>query len=386
MATKKAKEPDQPESATSLNFILKRMERLAGCAGFQTLSFSPMKTKTLLSASLMGSTVETTLPVKMVGLETSWNFEYGNVLTAVVGRKAEDVSMNDGTLKIKASRYAAEIVGSETNNVPRVEVFDDATVSFEVNSEFRSLMKDGLTAVRLQKSMAALPDITLHMSFRKKTVHLVSFDRSQMVSFMAENKTGQVFELTLPLPKAETLFKDGMGDFTFHAKDGVLSVVDGGFKMSTSLPPAEEAAGVPIERVLERAKAVRAQSLPRTVSFTRTDLTAFLDNARVLTKSSALLKFQVAGQKTRATISADGNSISATIASASKESFEFLLDVSYLQAILAKSKADITVEMDDDIFIFKTDRLIYTAVLSTTAEQTGSKAAGKSKASVEEED
>jgi hypothetical protein len=382
------KEPvDAGESSTSLGFIIKRIERMCGAAGFQNITLSPTKTKTLLSVQTPGATVETLIPTKIQGIgDSPWNFDYGKVSQAVAGRKAETVSIVDGSLKINAQRYEAMIVGSEASSVPRVETFDDATCEFTVNGELRSLLKDGLNAVNLVKSMAALPDITVHLSFKKKSVNIVSFDRSQMVSFVAENTSGQVFEMTLPLPKAQSLFKDGIGDAVFRMKDGVVFMQDGAYKMSSSLPPAEEASGVPIYRVLERAKTLRSATLPRNVGILRADLVAFLDNARALSKTSALLKFQVLGSKTKVTISADGNSVSATIATHSDEKFDFMLDVAYVQAIIAKSKEDISISMDDSSFIFKTGDLVYAAVLSSEPESAGKGSSKKSKKGTDEEE
>ena len=386
MATKTKKattKEDAPESAKGLGFILKRMEKLAGAAGFSTVVLSPTKTKTLISAQLPGSTIETTLPEKLSGLDSPWSFEYAKMISAVMGRKAENLSIQDGALVIKDARYEAKIIGADTSNVPRVETIETPTCELKVNGEVQSILKDALTAVYLQKTLSAMPDITVHVQFKKKTVQVLTWDKSQMVVYSVPNTTGQVFEFTMPLPKASAIFKDGFGEAIIKFSEGVVYVQDGNYKISSSLPPPEEASGVPLDKVIARASVLRDAKLPKLVSFQRSDVVAFLENAKALSRTSALLKFQVNGSKTKVTISADGSSVSATMSSSSKEQFEFHLDIAYVQALISKSKDDLTIAMDTDSFVFKTDELVYAAVLSTAP---GSEKTKKTKKTSEEED
>lgn len=382
---------DAPEPASSLNFLLRRMEALAGTGGFKVVTFSPTKTKTLVSVQAQGITVETTLPGRVDGLEGSWEFQYPTVLQAVAGRTSESLRVSAGTLYIAANkgRYEVSLIGAESSGIGRAERITEPTCEIEVNSAMRILLKEGLAAVHLTKSMSALPDITLHMLFTKKVATLIAFDRSQMSVFSAPNTTGQQFAITLPLPRAESLFKDGLGDATVSIKEGLLTVTSGSFRMSSSLPPAEEAAGVPIERVVERAKMLKDHSLPKKVFLAASDLKAFLENARSLSKTSALLRFEVDGSAghTRVTITADGNSISAVLDSKAKGKFDFYLDIAYVLAIISKAKEALSLEMDDDSFLFKSEGLTYAAVLSTppAKKATGKKAKKEAEESEEEE-
>ncbi len=362
------------ESAKALGFVLRRLEKIAGCGGFQNVVISPTKSKTLISAALTGTIVETTLPEKLKGLETAWNFDFAKLAMATVGRQSEDLSVEEDSLIIKdRNRYRAQLIGSEASNIPRVERVENAECQFEATGDVQVVMREALQAVNIVKSLPALPDITVHVSFTKKRVHVVTWDKSQMVSYLAKNETDQIFEFTLPLPRAQSLFKEGLGDATISINDGSLYVHDGAYRMSASLPPPEAAAGIPLERVKERAVAVRDLKLPRKVFFHRDALAGFLENAKALSRISALVKFEILVDSANLTISADGSNITATIPAQSKKEFTFFLDIAYVQAIMDKTKSDIEIHLDDNAFMMTADKIVYMAMLSSAPEKASKK-------------
>lgn len=391
MATKaktSSKETAEETSGFDLGSTLKRLEKLAGAGGYPVLTISPTKSKALLSATNAGTTVEVSLPSKIEGLSSPWNFPFTTVVTAVSNRKGTTLSFVDSMLLVKNRQFSSKLIGTEASGVPRATPPEASTCEFMLNGDLRVVMVDALAAVTLQKTLSALPDITVHLSFTKKSVSVTAFDKSQMANYHAANTTGQVFELTLPLPRAEALFRGTIGDGEVKSVDGLLFAKSGDYKLSISLPPPEEASGVPIARVLERVAQLRKMQLPREVVFKKDDLLAFLDNAKALSKSSAMLKLEVnSNGKSKVTISADGNSIEATIKSQAKESFGGYLDISYVQAILSKTKEEaVAVTMDDSVFIFRSENLVYSAVLSSPPNEGKRKKSKKAAAEGEEGD
>lgn len=396
MATKstKAKNDNGAVTKTSvegidLSMMLKRLEKLAGTGGYISITVSPTKTKTCLSATNNGVTVETVLPEPTANLEAAWNFPYATLSSLVSGRKGVSLSMNDSTLVINSKNkgFSVKLIGSEATSVPKAAEPTTSDCEFQINGDTRVVMTDALNAVFLQKTLSALPDVTVHIEFKKKTVNVTAYDKSQMATYSAANTTGQEFSITLPLPRAMAVFKGTIGDAVVKAAEGILYAKSGTFKMSVSLPPADEASGVPVQRVIERTAQLRKMTLPKEVTFKKEDIVRFLENAQALTKTSAMLKMEVnANGRSKFTISAEGNSVEALIESRSKSTFESYVDVNYVQAVVSKTKDDsVSLAMDDSIFIFRNESLVYSAVLSSPPQDAPKKKKAKKTEGEEEE-
>ena len=371
---------EEASESIDLATSLRRLEKLAGAGGYPHLTISATKSGgTLLSASVNGSTVAVTLKDGIDGLTEPLNFNFSSLVGLTQGRKINGLKMNASTLALDMGRFKSDIVGVEASSIPNPKAPEGPTCEFEIGGEMRSLMADALTAVTIQKPLAALPDITVHLSFKKKNVSVTAFDKSQMVNYYSANTTGQVFELTLPLPKAEALFRGQIGDAKVQVVDGYLFAAAKPYRMSMTLPPPMEAAGVPIERVMERSVQLRSMELDLNVDVSREDLAAFMENAKVFFKSTAMLHLQVGKDgKSQVTVSSEGNSAKGVIRSKSKKEFEGWIDLSYVATLMAKCKGEtLGLSLDSSIFIFRDGPTVYSAVLSEPPSTTKSKKSKK---------
>jgi hypothetical protein len=366
--SKKSKE-DAPEGL-DLSTSLRRLEKLAGAGGYPNLTVSATKSGgTLLSASANGSTAAVTLKDGIDGMTEALNFNFASLIGLTQGRKINALKLKASTLSIDLGRFKSDIVGTEASTVPDPKVPEEPTCEFEINGEMRNLMADALTAVNLQKPLAALPDITVHLSFKKKNVSITSFDKSQMV----------------PLPRAEALFRGQIGDAKVKVVDGYLYASAKPYRMSMTLPPPTEAAGVPIERVMERSTQLRSMELDMNVDISREDLAAFMENAKVFFKSTAMLHLQVGKDgKSSVTVTSEGNTAKGLIRSKSKKEFEGWIDLAYVTTLMSKCKGEtLGLSLDSSIFIFRDGPTVYSAVLSEPPSTTKSK---KSKKNDEDEE
>lgn len=378
MATAAAKKKstgmkEEPDQQSPLVFAMRMLEKMLGGSP-QDMFLTPTKTKTIVSMSNFEATVEAVLPTSIDGLDSPCKFPFKVLMLAIANRKDLEFSVADGTLFVKGgSRYKAQIVGSEASECPRVSMPKEVLSEFTVNSEASLTLKEGLRRAHIEKSLAALPDLTVHLSFKKKAAVVTTFDRSQMAAYHAENTSGEMFEVTLPLRLAESIFKDYLGETTVRVTENAVFTQVNGFKMSSLLPAAEDSNGVPIERVLEKIASLRKADLESSVLLKRSDFLDFLNNAKALSKSSALLKFEIGKSKAKLILEADGNKIEASIPAKADSDFEFLLDIAYVHTIAEKSKDDINLQLDESMMVLKSEDFLYAAVLSTPAEVEGAK-------------
>lgn len=356
---------DAPESANTLPALLIRMNQMSGSLG-ASFVLTPMKgDKTLITATAPGTSSEARLPMAIPGLTEARGFPVQSFLDAVLKRPKLQYKVDDFTLKIKGVRYEAAVIGTEVTGIARPETIENPSVDLKFTADLIAAMKEGLEKVRISKTLDAMPDVTVHFSFRKKGLLIAAFDRSQMAFYKAANETGFVFELTLPLPRAEALLKNMQPESELKANDSLVWVKGLGITFSSALPSEDASHGIPIERVLERAKVLDGTSLARKVTFKKEDLVAFIANTGSIRKSSALLTFAVgADGVTELELSADGNVVKSKIQSKGKKAFRFLLDINYVNALIAKSEEFIELELDDAMLIYKSDDLIYASMLS----------------------
>jgi len=346
------------------------LERLLGSSP-QYVSLTPLKGKTLVSMHNMGVTAERLLPVVLAGLDSSWNFPFPLLSTALANRKTSTPKVEDGTLILRdpGSSYLAKIVGVEATQVPRVEVPKENFSELHVDSDTALLVRDGLKKVHLNKTLAALPDLTVHISLSKRSATLIAFDRSQMACAILPNNSGQSFEASLPLSRAESLFRDYLGETLIRVSPGlVYSQVDG-YKLSISLPAEDDPAGVPLDRVLQKAKELKQADLSTSVVLKRKEFEDFLGNTRVLSKNAHSLSFKISKAASQISLDTDGNKIEATIPCKASKTFHFSMDTGYVASILDKSKGNIQLHIDESTVVLKTEELIYASVLSANKDK-----------------
>lgn len=355
--------------------ILRLEKMLGGAAGSNMISFAPLKEKVLLSLQGNGSIAEAVLSKPIPGLDSSWDFPLASLSAALQKRDSAQIKFSGGQMDITDKRYSTSLQGTETAKPLRVEKPAEGSTVIEVTPELWTTLEEMTGKVRISKSLAAMPDITIHFLFTKKLGLAVAFDRFQMAAFAVPNTFKQEFALTLPLAKAESLFKNNIGITVLAASESSLYTKAGTLSYSSSLPSVEDTTGVPTEAVVERVKALRSAKFPRNVVLPLEELKRFLANAKAISNANALLKFEIGETSTKLTLSAEGNKVSATVPSKAKKAFSFKLDIGYVNTIVAKSGEDVHLEVDDSALVFRTDELIYASVLSVDeeSEQTSKK-------------
>jgi hypothetical protein len=342
------------------------------------VTLSPFKEKTLVTIQAQGAVAEAVIPKSLEGHEAAWDFQFAALAAAVTKRDAAKFSFNGGQLDIKENNYKVALQGVEANKVLRVEKPAEPTCSIEVDSELWVTLESMTSKVKIGKSLAALPDITVHYLFTKKLAMAVAFDRFQMAAYALPNTFGKTFELTLPLAKAESLFKTP-GVNLLAANEALVYIKAGTIAHSSSLPSVEDTTGVPTDSVVVRVKALRSAEFPKQVKLPTEELKKFLVNARAVSAANALLLVEVGDGSSRLTLSSDGNKVSAVVPSKSKKKFRFKLDIGYVQTIVSKAGDSIQLEIDDSALVFRTEELIYASVLSVDDDDDAKASKRKSK-------
>lgn len=367
-ATKQKGKEDAPVVVGALPSMLQRLEKLlGGGAGNGMVTMSPLKDKTLISFQAQGSVAEATVKA-FTGLDAAWDFPYVALSAAVLKRDSAQFTFNGGQLDIKDKRYSSSLQGVESPKLNRVEKPSADYTVIEMDAILWSLLEEMTSKIKIGKSLAAMPDITIHYLFTKKMAMAVAFDRFQMAAYTVANQSGQEFELTFPMGRAESLFKNNIGVTVLASSGSSVFVKAGNTSFSCSLPSTEDTTGVPTEAVVGRIKSLRQAKFPNNVVLPTEELKKFLDNARAISKANALLKFEIGETSTKLTLSADGNRVSAVISSKAKKPFSFKLDISYVNTIVAKAGDSVQLEVDDSALVFRTDELIYASVLSVDDE------------------
>ena len=383
-ASKSKMKEDAPVSTSNLPFALQRLEKLLGGASNAVVTISALESKSLVSIQSQGGVAEVQLP-PLHGLTESWDFPFPTLSNAVHNRPNAEISFKSGELHIKDRRYNATLQGSETKALLRVEKPTDPPCSVKMTSEIWAALAEMTTKVKVSKSLAAMPDITIHYAFSKKRAVAVAFDRFQMAAFALPNTFGVEFALTLPLSRAESLFKNGVGTSSLLASDALVYAKAGNISFSTSLPSVEDTTGVPVGAVLEQIKKLREAKFSKQVFLPKVEIQRFLDNSKAISNANALLQVEVGEGSSKLTLSSEGNKVSATIPSKAKRSFSFKLDIGYVNTIVSKSADDVQMEIDDGTLVFRTEQLIYASVLSVDDEAENEETS-KKKSKKKEED
>ncbi len=390
MATKSTKESaskksnavkDAPIAAGTLPFALGRLERLIGGSAASIITVSPgAQGKTLVSAQAQGAVAEVQIP-ELSGLDKPWSFGFDALQPALLNHNNAKITFSDGEMRIQDKSYNAVLQGQEAATVVRVEKPEEITCDISVTNDLWNALEQMTQKVKIAKSLAAAPDITVHFAFGKKTALVAAFDGHQMASYSIPNEFGTQFSLTLPLPKAEALFKSGSGATHVKANADLMYVKAGNVVYSSALPSTEDL--IPIDVVIGKLKELKDTKFGKKVEIKKTDLQKFLENSRAVSNANALLKFTVTEGQALLKISAEGNSVSAKVAAKAKKAFQFQLDIAYVNTIVGKSDDVITLEMEQNMLAFRTEQLLYVSVLS---QDDSSDAPKKKKRSDEDEE
>lgn len=384
-ATSKSRVKDEPTPAGNLPFALQRLDKLLGGASNSIVTLTDIEGKTLVSVQSSNGVAEVPLDAPIAGLDASWDFPFQTLSAALQGKTNAKLACTAGQLSIKDKSYLANLQGSESKAMLRVEKPSEPTASITVSSDIWAMLSEMTGKVKVSKSLAAMPDITVHYLFTEKTALAVAFDRFQLAAYFVPNNFGVTFSLTLPLPKAEALFKNNSGVTKLLASDALLYVKAGSLSFSTSLPSVEDTTGVSVDAVLPRVKAVRQTNPAKAVVIPKSSIQQFLENARAVSGANALLTVEVADSSSKLTLAADGNKVSSIVPSKSKKPFQFKLDIGYVNTIVAKAAENVQLEIDDSVLLFRTDTLVYASMLSVDDNADDEAPAKKKKAPDDEE-
>ena len=189
MATTKQKgKEDAPVVVGALPSALNRLEKLLG-AGASTVTIAPIKDKTLLSVQSQGAVSEALLPKLLPGLASAWDFPFPTLAAALLKRDSAQFTFSDGQLNIKDKNYTSALQGVEAASVMRVEKPSEPKCSIEMKPELWSMLEEMTGKIKIGKSLAALPDITVHFHFTKKLAMAVAFDRSRWLRMLCPTRS-----------------------------------------------------------------------------------------------------------------------------------------------------------------------------------------------------
>lgn len=364
MKTKKSSQQDDSKVSAIL-LALRRMERLAG---IHQVVFSSLKTKTgtktLLTAYNKGTITEAVLNAPIPGLTNAWQFYYPQMATLTQGRSTLDFSFNEGKLVIKGAGYKVECLGEEVAGIQRAVPPENPEHECELTHELWEVMNKSVQKVQLQKSLANLPDMDVHFSFTKARMMVVSYDRYQTAYVTKENTTGLRLELSLPLPTAQSLLKEYLGDMLLRVTPDYLFVQVGNIR---SLAPLTAIADedLTFKAIEPKLQALEGLEMKQSVKIAKENLAEFLVNAKAFSKSSSIVECKAAEDALRFCLKADGNKVTSKVKAKVKGELEFLVDLNYLSSILSKSEDTLTFSVDDSLIRFKSGPLTYIAMLST---------------------
>lgn len=381
--TKRAGAEDKPSKLSNseiLEATLRSMDRLGGPSN--SVFLAPSKKGTLIVSQSQSAVVEAGLPFVIEGLTEQISLDRGLLSSSIKGRKMDSIVFKNDGLRFKSNSYAVTVMVAQAAVAARAQKIEEPKFTFDMDSPLWEILSASVSATHMEKMHSKMPDVTTIVKFSKTGVMVVAFDAFQM-SYSIVKKTGlSPMTFSIPQPRAESLFKDFPGNVTVSGDDTMVCVSSSGLRMSAPLPMADETA-VPIEKVLEKVKAIEAQEggLPRAVTIQIADIKMFLENARGLEKPNTEVSFKVTKESTEVTVEADGNKMNGKMVSKAKGSkeFEFKLDMISLKTLVSKSKDEVTLMVDDDNLMVRVGSNTYITILRVEEEPEEKPKAKKSK-------
>lgn len=274
------------------------------------------------------------LPADVKGKAGNFAVSLSSLRDATKGRKTLEVSYEKTMCRIKSGAYKADLA---TVDSMELEDSEDEKIGkpVKLSGEQVQWLKSAVATVALKPTQLIATFMPVAIKLTKKGAFVACYDSNHMAFINSGEVTGEL-ETKLPLDiLTSVLDAFGKQGFKMQLSKASLYVSNPLVKVVLSLPQEEENE-LQIDEVIAGAKGSK-EAKGHEVEVSKTDLLAFLDNARAIaTKERSEIKMELGEGKIRLEVQTANGSSKAVIKASAAKKDSVLVDFEFLDEAVRK--------------------------------------------------
>lgn len=306
------------------------------------------------------------LPYSIPGLEKPALVEKAALLSLLKKRSVTDITYADDVLNIRAKAYTVTLAVSDGVPPEDVPAVAEPTFQATIDEKLWAVLKACVALVSIEKSHPAMPDVEVHLRSSGKNLLVVAYDAFQACYVMTKTEGDAELNLTLPLPRLQSLLHRFPGDMVVRGDDFSLEIKSKALHARLNFPLRNHGSMDP-DTLVEGLRGLEESPDGVVVELRIDSLSLLMDNIKSVATTDAVLTFSVeeSGQ-VRVSYVGGSSAVTSKMRSNGKGAIEFKLGAQVLRVLLSKAKKDTTLRftIQDNRLLMLTDTVCHLALLA----------------------
>lgn len=336
-----------PQDLALFEIALKTISSACGVAPTFILSPAPGKSGAngaAISVVVAGAEATLVVPYEVKGLKTPVGVDTEFFLSAVKFIRKGSLTFSQSSLLLSNGRSESRVNVTDADSIPKIVAPspDEGTQTFKLTPPMHAFLTTKLPLVKLEKTFAQAPDITLIVKVKGGKAQLVTYEKHQFCIWSGTVEDVPDMDLALPYQRFLALIKDlPVTSCEVTVTSDVILLKSASLRIRLSLPAVDPEETVAPEiaypRVRELAKSTGAE-----ITLPAADLQSLLEAARSLVSTGTHVKFRPCDRGVDVRVESAKGHTGATFQAKIKK--PFALDYRYVQQVLQKNTVKTTVK------------------------------------------
>lgn len=306
------------------------------------------------------------LPCSIPGLEKPALLEKVALLSVLKRRAVTDITYGDDVLNVRAKSYSATLAVADGVPPEAIPPVEEPTFQASLDEKLWLILKACVALVAIEKSHPAMPDVEVHLRSNGKNLLVVAYDAFQACYVMTKTESAAELNLTLPLPRLQSLLQRFPGDLIIRGDDFSLEVKSKALHARLNFPLRNHGSMDP-DTLVAGLEALEKSPDGVSLDIQVESLATLMDNIKAISQTDAVLQFSSTDDgKVTATYTGGSSSVVTRLKATAAGSIEFKVGAQVLRVLLAKAKKEPTlkVTVQDNRLLMLTETVCHLALLA----------------------
>jgi hypothetical protein len=311
-------------------------------AGSSVAHFNLMSKDILqISASNKGTGVALYIPCSAKVKEAEFSLEHAKLQAALSGKKSVEIEVGAGSIKLKSTRQAAELVtvtADKEKILPKGLKEGEAKGTLKIPGELISFIRENISEIELKPILETYSYMPIAVRCSDKGTIIVCYDNWHMAFATTKKITGKV-EFSLPASALSLLAKEFSGrTYKMSITDSTLYAYNDSFEVKLPLPQQDSQNIIPAENAFELAMGLRKTEGVK-VELAVEDMASLSTNMEAVFKKGEHVEFKIADDVCNIVLKSTFGRIASKVRCRAKKKITFRAQFGFMRDILSKMPA-----------------------------------------------
>lgn len=345
--------------ADVLSSAIKAMIRLVQA---QVVSFEVTNGTLNITGTGNGNSCMMTVPCKVTDKKGAGTFALDATvfLTSVAKRKEIELTIDESSVMVKASRYEATLLvhAYEALEVVPKEVREEK--GLKLKDKFLKALRTNLTKIELKPLLAVYDYVPIGIKATPEGTFAACFDDFQSAFFFDKEMTGKI-EFTMPSNVFTLIAREIKDqDYIMAVTDTAIYAYNDMFELSLARAQ-QEGNQVTLDQMLELHNDLKGRKDFTKISIKTEGIKSLLDNGKAIYEKDSTFTVKTNGDKCQLSLKSSFGQVKGMVMldEKPKKDVEFTCDFNFFATLLDKAPATLNLRVGKDMLLFNNGAVTY---------------------------